>query len=154
MKHSTDRILTTHVGSMPRPPELRAMLDARQALEPYDEAAMAALVKESVANIVREQAEVGLDIINDGEQYKTGWSGYIRDRLSGFEFRDVPQGRGNMERGTERVKGDYDRYFEDQARKPGRRARQADGLHQPHRLHRPGRNPDGRGQLQGRSERR
>ena len=115
MKHSTDRILTTHVGSMPRPPELRAMLDARQALEPYDEAAMAALVKESVANIVREQAEVGLDIINDGEQYKTGWSGYIRDRLSGFEFRDVPAGRGNMERGTERVKGDYDRYFANQA---------------------------------------
>ena len=53
MKHSTDRILTTHVGSMPRPPELRAMLDAKQALEPYDEAAMATLVKESVANIVR-----------------------------------------------------------------------------------------------------
>ena len=115
MKHSTDRILTTHVGSMPRPPELRAMLDARQALEPYDEAAMAALVKESVANIVREQADVGLDIINDGEQYKTGWSGYIRDRLGGFEFRDVPAGRGNMERGTERVKGDYDRYFANQA---------------------------------------
>ena len=76
---------------------------------------MASLVKESVANIVAQQAEVGLDIINDGEQYKTGWSGYIRDRLSGFEFRDVPAGRGNMERGTERVKGDYDRYFADQA---------------------------------------
>ena len=89
MKHSTDRILTTHVGSMPRPPELRAMLDAKQAQEPYDEADLAALVTDSVAGIVRQQAEVGLDIINDGEQYKTGWSGYIRDRLGGFEFRDV-----------------------------------------------------------------
>lgn len=122
MRHSTDRILTTHVGSMPRPPELRAMLDTRQAQEPYDEEALSALVKESVAGIVRQQAEVGLDIINDGEQYKTGWSGYIRDRLSGFEFLDVPQGAGNMERGTERVKGDYHRYFEDQARARSRPA--------------------------------
>ena len=116
MKHSTDRILTTHVGSMPRPPELRAMLDAQQAQETYDEAAFSALVKDSVAQIVRRQAEVGLDIVNDGEQYKTGWSSYIRDRLSGFEFRDVPPGAGNMERGTERIKGDYDRYFADMAR--------------------------------------
>ena len=144
MRHSTDRILTTHVGSMPRPPELRAMLDAKQALEPYDEAAMANLVKESVANIVRQQADVGLDIINDGEQYKTGWSGYIRDRLSGFEFREVATGGGNMERGTERVKGDYERYFADLGQKPGRRARQADGLHKPHFLHRPRRDPSGR----------
>ncbi|MDE2969827.1 MAG: methionine synthase, partial [Chloroflexota bacterium] len=120
MQHSTDRILTTHVGSMPRPPELRAMLDAKQAQQPYDEAAFAALVKQSVADIVRQQAEVGLDIVNDGEQYKTGWSGYIRDRLGGFEFLDVQPGAGNMERGTERVKGDYDRYFADQARnRPG-----------------------------------
>lgn len=116
MKRSVDRILTTHVGSMPRPPELRAMLDARQAQEPYDEEALAILVKQSVADIVRQQAEAGLDIINDGEQYKTGWSGYIRDRLGGFEFLDVPPGAGNMERGTERAKGDYDRYFADQAR--------------------------------------
>ncbi len=116
MQHSTDRILTTHVGSMPRPPELRVMLDAKQAQEPYDEAALAALVKNAVADIVRQQAEVGLDIINDGEQYKTGWSGYIRDRLGGFEFRDVPPGAGNMERGTERVKGNYEGYFADQAR--------------------------------------
>jgi 5-methyltetrahydropteroyltriglutamate--homocysteine methyltransferase len=116
MKHSTDRILTTHVGSMPRPTDLRAMLDARQAEQEYDPAALAARVKSSVMDIVKQQADVGLDIINDGEQAKTGWSGYIRDRLAGFEFRDVAAGGGNLERGTERGKGDYEGYFADQAR--------------------------------------
>ena len=116
MKHSIDRILTTHVGSLPRPMELRDMLDARQSEANYDPVALAARVKSSVIDIVKQQADVGLDIINDGEQAKTSWSGYIRDRLGGFEFKDVEPGSGNMERGTERSKGDYDGYFADQAR--------------------------------------
>jgi 5-methyltetrahydropteroyltriglutamate--homocysteine methyltransferase len=84
MKTSTDRILTTHVGSLPRPPELRAMLVAKDQGEPYDAAELAQLVRDAVRGIVRRQAEVGVDIVNDGEMSKPGYSTYIADRLSGF----------------------------------------------------------------------
>ena len=83
MKRSTDRILTTHVGSLPRPPALR---EAEQAGRTNSEEYRAAL-KEGVRDVVRKQVEAGLDIINDGEIYKPSWSGYIRERLQGFEAR-------------------------------------------------------------------
>ena len=83
MNRSTDRILTTHVGSMPRPADLAA-LDPRPG-QPFDAGAYAARLKTATAEIVRKQVEAGLDVINDGELYKPSWSGYIRSRLSGFE---------------------------------------------------------------------
>ncbi len=84
MKTSQDRILTTHTGSLPRPPELRAVLVKKDQGEPYDKAELARLTREAVIAIVRRQAEVGIDIINDGEMSKPGYSTYVADRLSGF----------------------------------------------------------------------
>jgi 5-methyltetrahydropteroyltriglutamate--homocysteine methyltransferase len=84
MKTSQDRILTTHVGSLPRPPELRQMLVRKDQGETYDKAALSGLVRQAVADIVRRQTAVGVDIVNDGEMSKPGYSTYIADRLSGF----------------------------------------------------------------------
>jgi len=85
MKHSVDRILTTHVGSLPRPPELIALLkDADRGL-PVDRQALDRRVAEAVDATVRRQREIGLDIVNDGEQGKADYSTYIKHRLSGFD---------------------------------------------------------------------
>src|SRR5439155_978159 len=76
MKLSTERILTTHVGSLARPPDLFDMLAARASGQPYDAAAFEARVRQAVADVVRRQAELGIDIINDGEQGKPGFVAY------------------------------------------------------------------------------
>jgi len=84
MKLSTDRILTTHVGSLPRPEALADALLAREHGEPYDEAGFGALVRDSVREAVRHQVEVGIDIVSDGEMSKISYATYIKDRCSGF----------------------------------------------------------------------
>jgi 5-methyltetrahydropteroyltriglutamate--homocysteine methyltransferase len=85
MKTSQDRILTTHVGSLPRPAALRALLVKKDQGEAYDRAELDRLTRQAVHDIVRRQAEVGVDIVNDGEMSKPGYSTYIADRLTGFE---------------------------------------------------------------------
>src|SRR5581483_9882904 len=92
MKHSTDRILTTHAGSLPLPPDLKEMLVAKNTGQPYDKAALAQRVKSAVADAVKKQLDCGLDIINDGELGKPNFSRYARERLSGFVER---QARGD-----------------------------------------------------------
>lgn len=84
MKRSTNRIFTTHVGSLPRPDELLSMMLARDIGKPYDPQALANLVRREVADVVRRQAEVGLDIIDDGEYGKPNFIFYVNERLSGF----------------------------------------------------------------------
>ena len=84
MKTSQDRILTTHVGSLPRPPELKAMLVSKDQSQPYDKAALDRLTRQAVLDIVKRQAQTGIDIVNDGEMSKPGYSTYVADRLSGF----------------------------------------------------------------------
>ncbi len=85
MKQSTDRILTTHVGSLPRP---EALLEASvQMKKSGDRAAFDQLLPQLVAGIVKEQAAHGIDIVNDGEFGKSGWANYVLERVSGFEFR-------------------------------------------------------------------
>src|SRR6266478_3100648 len=84
MKTSQDRILTTHVGSLPRPPQLRELLVRKDQGEAYDKAALDRLTRQAVVDIVRRQAETGIDIVNDGEMSKPGYSTYVADRLSGF----------------------------------------------------------------------
>jgi 5-methyltetrahydropteroyltriglutamate--homocysteine methyltransferase len=84
MKTSQDRILTTHVGSLPRPPELRQLLVRKDQGEAYDKEELARVARQAVAAIVRRQAMVGVDIVNDGEMSKPGYSTYVADRLSGF----------------------------------------------------------------------
>jgi 5-methyltetrahydropteroyltriglutamate--homocysteine methyltransferase len=91
MKRSTDRILTTHVGSLIRPPELQEFMRARQAHQPYDRAAYEQCLRESVAEAVRRQAEIGVDVVSDGEYGKAvSWNQYVIERLSGFELRPIP----------------------------------------------------------------
>lgn len=87
MQRSTDRILTTHVGSLVKPDDLQDMISAREAGEPYDAGALQARVSSAVSDIVRKQAEVGVDIVNDGELGKSSWGAYFRTRLSNVEAR-------------------------------------------------------------------
>jgi 5-methyltetrahydropteroyltriglutamate--homocysteine methyltransferase len=85
---SAGRIRTTHVGSLIRPDDLLAFLRKQQDGDPYDAAAFQDCLKRSVANVVRKQADIGIDIVSDGEYGKTiSWSRYILDRLSGLEER-------------------------------------------------------------------
>jgi 5-methyltetrahydropteroyltriglutamate--homocysteine methyltransferase len=103
MKRSTDRILTTHVGSLIRPPALQDFLRAKQAGKSYDAAAYDACLKESVAEVVRKQAEVGVDVISDGEFGKSiSWSQYVLERLGGFERRPIKPGGNPFTRGVDR----------------------------------------------------
>jgi 5-methyltetrahydropteroyltriglutamate--homocysteine methyltransferase len=85
MKRSDDRILTTHVGSLPRQPELLALLERRERGEPIDERALDERVREAVGEVVRAQREHGLDVVNDGEVGRTSFLTYVNARLGGFE---------------------------------------------------------------------
>jgi 5-methyltetrahydropteroyltriglutamate--homocysteine methyltransferase len=88
MPQNTDRILTTHVGSLIRPPTLIAFWRLIEDGKPYDEAAFEACLTESVADVVRQQAETGIDIVSDGEFSKgLNWAFYIFKRLSGIAVR-------------------------------------------------------------------
>src|SRR5919109_4538694 len=89
MHRSTERILTTHAGSLPRPDDLRDMLVAKDEGQPYDQARFATRVQSAVAEVVRRQPAAGLDVINDGELSKRSFSTYARERLSGFEERPL-----------------------------------------------------------------
>ncbi len=84
MKHSVDRILTTHAGSLPRPDDLVHMMYDSIDGKPQDEAKVRARVKTAVADIVKQQLEAGVDIISDGEMSKFGFSNYVVQRYSGF----------------------------------------------------------------------
>ena len=84
MKYSEDRILTTHVGSLPRPDTLADMLSSREAGENIGEATLNAEVRQAVQDIVSRQVALGVDIVSDGEMGKIGYSTYIKDRCTGF----------------------------------------------------------------------
>lgn len=93
MKRSTDRILTTHAGSLPRPDDLLEMIYARSEGTPLDGSSGEKL-RHAVANVVREQAHTGIDVVSDGEFGKAGFIGYVNARLGGFEP-DPGRQRGN-----------------------------------------------------------
>ncbi len=84
MKRSTDRFLTTHTGSLPRPEDLIRVMYAKEEGVPVDAAALARRVGSAVAEVVRKQADAGVDIVNDGEMSKPSYATYIKDRLDGF----------------------------------------------------------------------
>jgi 5-methyltetrahydropteroyltriglutamate--homocysteine methyltransferase len=105
MQRSTDRILTTHVGSLIRPPELQDFLRARQKGTGFDEAAYDRCLVESVAAVVRHQADAGIDVVSDGEFGKAiSWSQYVLERLSGFERRPFKPGVNTFQSGADRKK--------------------------------------------------
>jgi len=91
MKRSTDRIITSHAGSLHRPDDLRETMAARQDSDPFD-TALEQRVKVAVAEVVRLQAENGVDVVNDGEYSKRSWQTYARGRLSGIEQRPLKAG--------------------------------------------------------------
>ncbi len=103
MKRSTERILTTHVGSLIRPQALQQFLRAQQAGEPVDQAAYDRCLAQCVAEVVRRQAAAGIDVISDGEFGKSiSWSQYALERLSGFERRPVKPSANPFTRGADR----------------------------------------------------
>jgi 5-methyltetrahydropteroyltriglutamate--homocysteine methyltransferase len=87
MIYSTDRILTAHAGSLPRPDDLREMVLAKARAEPHEPAALEARLKSAVADIVKRQVECGLDIVNDGELSKPNFTDYVLGRIAGCEKR-------------------------------------------------------------------
>jgi 5-methyltetrahydropteroyltriglutamate--homocysteine methyltransferase len=84
MIRSTQRFLTTHTGSLPRPEDLVRIMYAKEEGVPVDGAALAARVRDAVADVVRKQTDAGIDIVNDGEMSKPSYATYIKDRLDGF----------------------------------------------------------------------
>ena len=106
MKRSSNRILTTHVGSLIRPQSLQEFLRSKQAGKPYDENAYQKCLTTSVADVVRDQAQAGIDVVSDGEFGKSiSWAQYALERLSGFERRPIKQDTANpFKRGADRTK--------------------------------------------------
>ncbi len=106
MKRSSNRILTTHVGSLIRPQSLQEFLRSKQAGKPYDENAYQECLIASVADVVRDQAQAGIDVVSDGEFGKSiSWAQYALERLSGFERRPIKQDTANpFKRGADRTK--------------------------------------------------
>ncbi|HEY1798236.1 MAG TPA: cobalamin-independent methionine synthase II family protein [Stellaceae bacterium] len=98
MKLSTDRILTTHVGSLPRPTPMLDLIRAREAGEPVDEAAFEAQAAQSVIDIVAQQVAAGIDIVSDGEQSKPSYATYVKHRIAGIDMDPsvVERGRDAM----------------------------------------------------------
>jgi len=90
MKKSTNKILTTHTGSLPRPEDLQHMLEAQDRGEQIDRSAFEARVREAVKEVVQRQASCGIDVVNDGEMSKISYSTYVKDRLTGFDDRTAP----------------------------------------------------------------
>ena len=90
MKRSAGRILTTHTGSLPRPGDLVAMLNAKEIGEPYDTTAFQARVQRAIAEVVQRQIDTGIDVVGDGEHSKFNWMAYARARLTGLEEIDSP----------------------------------------------------------------
>src|SRR6266852_8579535 len=90
MKRSIERILTTHTGSLPRPDNLMQMMIAREQGQPVSAGELADTVHHAVADAVKHQVAVGIDIISDGEMSKIGFANYVKDRLTGFGGQSIP----------------------------------------------------------------
>ena len=102
MKRSTERILTTHVGSLARSDSLVPLLRLREHGELYVREELARLVREAVTDVVRKQVEAGIDIVSDGEQGKSSFYGYIVERFSGFQRKPAAPGKESRPRAAGR----------------------------------------------------
>ena len=90
MKRSTQRMLTTHTGSLPRPADVVELLLHEQEHPGAETAKLKDAVRRAVAEVVEKQVACGLDIINDGEQGRTDYTTHVKDRLAGFEGPSAP----------------------------------------------------------------
>ena len=122
MKDSSERILTTHAGSLARPAGLREMLAARDEHRPYDAAAFTSAVRDAVVAAVSEQAAIGLDVVNDGEQSKRNFTSYARERLHGIEERPLQADRAPLARIYGRDAAEFPEYFAGRGNLAGREA--------------------------------
>jgi len=112
MQRSTDRIYTTHVGSLARPVALLDLMRASAAGEPVDPADLDGAHRRAVADVVARQRAAGIDVINDGEQGKTGFFAYIAQRLSGYEPRAGRDTMGKFRPEIEEFPEYYGQYFQ------------------------------------------
>lgn len=87
MQTSTNKILTTHTGSLPRPEDVQHLLEAQDRGEHIDRVAFEARLREAVKEVVQRQASCGIDVVNDGQMSKISYSTYVKDRLTGFDDR-------------------------------------------------------------------
>ncbi len=108
MKRSTDRILTTHVGSLARPHDLLDTMKLKENDQPYDHELFDFQVKSAVADRVRQQVECGIDVVTDGEMSKVSFLGYVKDRLGGFE---VEHGQSRMAPSWQVEVDDFPEYY-------------------------------------------
>jgi 5-methyltetrahydropteroyltriglutamate--homocysteine methyltransferase len=112
MKRSTDRILTTHAGSLPRPAGLPELVQARATGAAYDKALLSRALRDGVADVVRQQVASGVDSVNDGEFGKTNFTYYVRERLGGIESRALkPEERTVVGSISARDNQEFPEYF-------------------------------------------
>ena len=112
MIYSSDRILTTHAGSLPRPDDVREMVMAKATGEDYDRVALEARLPDAVAGVVRQQIAAGIDVVNDGEYGKSNFTNYVRERIGGFEIREHRGDREELLSITARDARKFVGYFE------------------------------------------
>ncbi|MGH2469906.1 MAG: methionine synthase, partial [Chloroflexota bacterium] len=111
MKRSTDRVLTTHCGSLPRPDDLIDLMREKENGRPYDRAALALRARESVLETVRRQSDIGVAVVSDGEQSKSGFASYQAERFAGFSTAPAGVRTGLAGPEIEEFREYYDRYF-------------------------------------------
>ena len=116
MKRSTDRILTTHVGSLARPHDLLDTMKERENFRPYDAELLDRQIHDAVMERVRQQVECGIDIVTDGEMSKVSFLGYVKDRLGGFE-EDTGTGARRMAPSWQAEVDDFPDYYEEYFKK-------------------------------------
>ena len=85
MKRSNSRILTTHTGSLPRSSKLQALLKEREDQQAFDPDILELGVAEGVGEVIARQGTIGIDVVNDGEQGRSQYATYVKERLTGFE---------------------------------------------------------------------
>lgn len=108
MRHSTDRILTTHVGSLARPAPLLELLREREHERPYDEEALDRAIADAVRDRVQIQVDAGIDVVTDGEMSKVSFLTYVKDRLSGF---DAEHGESLLPPSWQKEIDDFPEYY-------------------------------------------
>jgi 5-methyltetrahydropteroyltriglutamate--homocysteine methyltransferase len=128
MKSSTHRILTSHVGSLPRADDVLRLIYPKETGQPYDRETQARGMRDAVSDIVRRQREIGIDIVNDGEQTKSNFIAYVRTRLGGFEIIEPTKRASDVTRDALAFPGFYEERAKETAMRKANRPMQIASL--------------------------